>query len=221
MNGTNTLKTWGATAALAAVLPLAAASPGFAQGYGPCTPPAGMAVGAAGPAMSGGQLMAGVGQCQSIASWHRGHHYRRPVAVAGWNSAYNDGGGWYGGGWGGQGPGPYTPLFGRAVGPAGPAMSSGQWLAGVGQARPIGSGNNAYWGGGGWYGGGWGGQGPGPYTPLSGSAVGPAGPAMSSGQWLAGVGQARPIGNGNNWNGYNATGYATGQPYYYGGPGYW
>ena len=150
MNGTNTLKTWGATAALAAVLPLAAASPGFAQGYGPCTPPAGMAVGAAGPAMSGGQLMAGVGQCQSIASWHRGHHYRRPVAVAGWNSAYNDGGGWYGGGW-----------------------------------------------------------------------VAPAGPAMSSGQWLAGVGQARPIGNGNNWNGYNATGYATGQPYYYGGPGYW
>jgi hypothetical protein len=43
---------------------------------------------------------------------------------------------------------------------------------------------------------------------------------MSSGQWLAGVGQAQPIGSGNNWNGYNATGYATGQPYYYGGPGY-
>jgi hypothetical protein len=44
---------------------------------------------------------------------------------------------------------------------------------------------------------------------------------MSSGQWLAGVGQARPIGNGNNWNGYNATGYAIGRPYYYGGPDYY
>jgi hypothetical protein len=208
MNGTNTLKTWGAAAALAAVLALAA-NPGFAQGYygqgyGPCTPPAGMAVGAAGPALSGGQLMAGVGQCRSIASWHHGHlrRYRVPV------ESYN-----YGGGWGGQGPGPYTSLHGRAVGPAGPAMSSGQWLAGVGQAQPIGTGNNAYWGGG--WGGGWGGQGPGPYTPLSGRAVGPAGPALSSGQWLAGVG--RPVGN---WNGYNATGYAIGQPYYYGGPGY-
>jgi hypothetical protein len=167
MNRTNSLKSWSAAAALAAVLPLATASPGFAQGYyygqgyGPCTPPAGMAVGAAGPAMSGGQLMAGVGQCQSIASWNRGHYYRRPAAVAGWNGAYNyGGGGWYGGGWGGQGPGPYTQLSGRAVGPAGPAMSSGQWLAGVGQARP-------------------------------------------------------------NWNGYNATGYAIGRPYYYGGPGYY
>jgi hypothetical protein len=121
-----------------------------------------MAVGAAGPAMSGGQLMAGVGQCQSIASWNHGHYYPRPAAVAGWNSAYNYGGGWYGGGWGGQGPGPYTQLSGSAVGPAGPAMSSGQWLAGVGQGRPIGSGN-----------------------------------------------------------GYNATGYAIARPYYYGGPGYW
>jgi len=211
MNGTNTLKAWGAAAALAAVLPLAAASPGFAQGYygqgyGPCTAPAGMAVGAAGPALSGGQLMAGVGQCRSIASWNHGHLRRYRAAVAG-----------YGGGWGGPGPGPYTALHGRAVGPAGPAMSSGQWLAGVGQAQPIGTGNNAYWGGGGWYGGGWGGQGPGPYTQLHGRAVGPAGPALSSGQWLAGVGQAQPIGTGNNWN---ATGYAIGRPYYYSGPGY-
>jgi hypothetical protein len=89
-------------------------------------------------------------------------------------------------------------------------MSSGQWLAGVGQAQPIGAGNNAYWGGG-WYGGGWGGQGPGPYTQLSGNAVGPAGPALSSGQWLAGVGQAQP---------YSATGYAIGRPYYYSAPPY-
>src|SRR6266850_1338936 len=40
------------------------------RGPGPCTPPAGYAVGAAGPAMSGGQLMAGVGQCQRIGSWY-------------------------------------------------------------------------------------------------------------------------------------------------------
>jgi len=39
------------------------------------------------------------------------------------------------------GPGPYTQLHGRAVGPAGPALSSGQYLAGVG--RP-------YYGGGAW-----------------------------------------------------------------------
>ena len=40
------------------------------------------------------------------------------------------GGPYYGGG---QGPGPYTQLHGRAVGPAGPALSSGQYLAGVGR----------------------------------------------------------------------------------------
>ena len=113
-------------------------------------------------------------------------------------------GGPYAGGaydWGGQGPGPYTQLHGRAVGPAGPAMSSGQYLAGVG--RPVDSWNNswgtqaAYAGGpyaGGAYG--WGGQGPGPYTQLHGRAVSPAGPAMSSGQYLAGVG--RPVGSWNN-----------------------
>jgi len=48
------------------------------------------------------------------------------------------GGPYYGGG---QGPGPYTQLHGRAVGPAGPALSSGQYLAGVG--RP---GWNSSWG---------------------------------------------------------------------------
>jgi hypothetical protein len=65
----------------------------------------------------------------------------------GWGSGgnpYYAGGPYAGGpyGWGGQGPGPYTRLHGRAVGPAGPAMSSGQYLAGVG--RPIGSWNNSW-----------------------------------------------------------------------------
>jgi hypothetical protein len=63
----------------------------------------------------------------------------------GWGgNPYYAGGPYAGGpyGWGGQGPGPYTQLHGRAVGPAGPALSSGQYLAGVG--RPIGSWNNSW-----------------------------------------------------------------------------
>ena len=66
------LRTLSAAVALAAMLPLATPTASLAayRGPGPCTPPAGAAVGAAGPAMSGGQLMAGVGQCQRIGSWH-------------------------------------------------------------------------------------------------------------------------------------------------------
>ena len=63
----------------------------------------------------------------------------------GWGgNPYYAGGPYAGGpyGWGGQGPGPYSSLSGRAVGPAGPALSSGQYLAGVG--RPIGSWNNSW-----------------------------------------------------------------------------
>jgi len=58
----------GLTVAMAALT----ASPSLAQGRGPgpCTPPGNSAVGAAGPAMSGGQLMAGVGQCRRVGSWH-------------------------------------------------------------------------------------------------------------------------------------------------------
>lgn len=64
------LKRLSAAALMAVTLPLAAASPSFAagRGPGPCTPAAGVAVGAAGPAMNGGQLMSGVGQCQRIGS---------------------------------------------------------------------------------------------------------------------------------------------------------
>jgi len=66
-----------AAALMAAILPLATASPSLAAGRGPgeCTPPAGDAVGAAGPAMSGGQLMAGVGQCRPVGGWHQTNTY--------------------------------------------------------------------------------------------------------------------------------------------------
>jgi hypothetical protein len=89
----------------------------------------------------------------------------------GWGGNPYDAGGPYAGGpygWGGQGPGPYTQLHGRAVGPAGPAMSSGQWLAGVG--RPIGSWNNS-----------WGAQA---------AYVGPAPTANPSGWYLTDTGMA-------------------------------
>ena len=62
----NTMKLITAGALLTATLPLAANAQG--RGYGPCTPPAGVAVGAAGPAMTGGQLMAGAGQCGPVGS---------------------------------------------------------------------------------------------------------------------------------------------------------
>jgi hypothetical protein len=60
------------------VLPLATSSTTLAQGWGPCTRPGGTAVGAEGPAMNGGQLMAGVGQCRRIGSWYRASGYWGP-----------------------------------------------------------------------------------------------------------------------------------------------
>jgi len=69
----NTVKLLTAGALLTAALPLAANAQG--RGYGPCTPPLGMAVGAAGPAMNGGQLMAGVGQCAPVGSWANARGY--------------------------------------------------------------------------------------------------------------------------------------------------
>lgn len=75
----NRLKLLGAAALLTVVAPLATASTGHAQsGPGSCTPPGDYAVGAAGPAMNGGQLMAGVGQCRNIGSAYRspGYGYR-------------------------------------------------------------------------------------------------------------------------------------------------
>ena len=86
------LKLLGTVALLTAILPLSTSSSSLAagQGPGPCTRPAGAAVSAEGPAMSGGQLMAGVGQCQPIAGgyyardnwnhdyWNRGYGYDAP-----------------------------------------------------------------------------------------------------------------------------------------------
>lgn len=95
------LKRLSAAALMALTLPLAAASPSFAagRGYGPCTPAAGVAVGAAGPAMNGGQLMAGVGQCQRIGS---NEPYAAPYAAWGVGSTY----GYRQSNWGAP---PYTP----------------------------------------------------------------------------------------------------------------
>ncbi len=61
------------SAAALLILPLSISSSSFAAGAGPgpCTRPAGQAVSAEGPAMSGGQLMAGVGDCRHIGSWER------------------------------------------------------------------------------------------------------------------------------------------------------
>lgn len=74
------LKRLSAAAVMAAIVPLAASSPSLAAGRGPgwCTPSSESAVGAAGPAMNGGQLSAGVGQCRSFGSYHRTYSYQSP-----------------------------------------------------------------------------------------------------------------------------------------------
>ena len=71
------MKLVSAAALMATILPLATLSPSLAAGRGPgaCTPPAGAAVGAAGPAMNGGQLMSGIGQCRPIAGRNYAHTY--------------------------------------------------------------------------------------------------------------------------------------------------
>ncbi|MDN3276909.1 hypothetical protein QWJ07_21785 [Frankia sp. RB7] len=93
------MKLVSAAALMATILPLATASPSLAagRGPGPCTSPAGQAVGAAGPAMNGGQLMAGVGQCQRVAGWQRADTYGY------WGSNY----GYDEPGWGAPGYAPY------------------------------------------------------------------------------------------------------------------
>jgi hypothetical protein len=95
------LKRLSVAALMVATVPLAASSPSLAAGRGPgwCTSSSESAVGAAGPAMNGGQLMAGVGQCRRLGS-HNGYGY--------WNSGYGDGG--YGYGYG-YGPGWETPAY--------------------------------------------------------------------------------------------------------------
>jgi hypothetical protein len=71
------LKLVGAVALLAAILPLSTSNSSLAAGPGPgpCTRPGNSAVGAEGPAMNSGQLMAGVGQCRRIGSWPDARRY--------------------------------------------------------------------------------------------------------------------------------------------------
>lgn len=98
----NYVKLLTAATLLTAALPLGAANAQGRGGPGPCTPPSGVAVGAAGPAMTGGELMAGVGQCAPIGGgWHRAFGYRggyegpqvaRPPVV---QMGYGDYGGGY------------------------------------------------------------------------------------------------------------------------------
>jgi hypothetical protein len=96
------LKLLSAAALLTAVLPLSTSSSLAAgRGPGPCTPPGSYAVGAEGPALSGGQWMAGVGQCRHTGSWDSARHYWRR---GGYDNGYGYG---YGApGWGATAYGP-------------------------------------------------------------------------------------------------------------------
>ena len=76
-------KTLGFAAIVIAAVGTSSAS--FA-GPGPCTP-GGMAVGAAGPAMSGGQRMAGVGNC-SYGRWGNSYGYYRGGYGHGWHGGH-------------------------------------------------------------------------------------------------------------------------------------
>jgi hypothetical protein len=91
------LRTLSAAVALAAILPLATPTASLAADRGPgaCTTPAGDAVGEAGPAMNGGQLMAGVGQCQRIGSWFPHYAASAYATDAAPSNPYFGGGSYY------------------------------------------------------------------------------------------------------------------------------
>jgi len=75
----------------AAIAVTAVATPSFAQGPGPCTSSSSTAVGAEGPAMSGGQLMAGVGDCRHHrARWRDSYGYYRAPARTYYDRGYYD-----------------------------------------------------------------------------------------------------------------------------------
>lgn len=69
------LQTLAGAAAIAAVAAAPSASFAGGRGPGPCTHSGNYAVGAEGPAMSGGQLMAGVGNCRQGHSWRNSNAY--------------------------------------------------------------------------------------------------------------------------------------------------
>ena len=84
------LKLLSAVALLTVILPLSTSS-SLAQGPGPCTRPGNSAVGPEGPAMNGGQLMAGVGQCERIGSWNPHYGTRTdPTGAAPSNPYYDE-----------------------------------------------------------------------------------------------------------------------------------
>lgn len=76
----------------AAIAATAIATPSFAQGPGPCTSSSSTAVGAEGPAMNGGQLMAGVGDCRHRrhARWRDSYGYQAPARGYYDRGYYND-----------------------------------------------------------------------------------------------------------------------------------
>ncbi|MGY3347324.1 hypothetical protein ACVWZ4_003774 [Bradyrhizobium sp. USDA 4472] len=76
----------------AVVAASAVATPSFAQGPGPCTSSGSYAVGAEGPAMSGGQLMAGVGDCRHHrhARWRDSYGYYQAPARGYYDRGYYD-----------------------------------------------------------------------------------------------------------------------------------
>jgi hypothetical protein len=81
----------------------AMATPSFARGPGPCTSSSSTAVGAEGPAMSGGQLMAGVGNCRHHHTrWRDSYGYYQAPARTYYDRGYYDRG-YYDGGYDGPG----------------------------------------------------------------------------------------------------------------------
>ena len=122
-----------AVAALTVAMTGATASTSFARGPGRCTPPGNSAVGAAGPAMNGGQLMAGIGQCRRIGSLH----HTRPAHRYAYRHAYRYG---------------YRPAYRYGTGfwPADVAagiVGGAVGTAGAIAAAPFGAGPYAYYNG--------------------------------------------------------------------------
>lgn len=86
--------TIGAVATMIAVTAMSTPSFAAGRGPGPCTSSSSTAVGAEGPAMSGGQLMAGVGDCRHRHAWYGSYGYYQAPGY-----------GYYDRGYGYEGPG--------------------------------------------------------------------------------------------------------------------
>lgn len=91
------LRILGAIAVLVAAAATSNASFAAGRGPGPCTRPGDRAVGAEGPALNGGQWMAGVGQCGHGRAWRNSYgYYRGPVRDGYYGRGYYDRGYGYG-----------------------------------------------------------------------------------------------------------------------------